>query len=150
MLFRIIYNGCILSKMSIEYLSKSIEDTKDIGKQLSKSGYRVFVFEGELGSGKTTLIQGFAEGLGVKNITSPTFILMNKYPIKNKKNFCHFDFYRIKNKEEAMFAKEVIFDETNIVCIEWPVKEVLPSNVVKIKMEVINEYKRKIIIDYGK
>ncbi|MDK2949188.1 MAG: tRNA threonylcarbamoyladenosine biosynthesis protein TsaE [Patescibacteria group bacterium] len=132
------------------YLSKSIEGTKEIGKQLSKSGHRVFVFEGELGSGKTTLIQGFAEGLGVKNITSPTFILMNKYPLKDKRNFCHFDFYRIKNKEEAMFAKDIIFDENNIVCIEWPVKEVIPGNVVKIKMEVVNEDKRKIIIDYGK
>lgn len=136
--------------MSIEYLSKSIEETKEIGKQLARSGCRVFVVEGELGAGKTSLFQGLAEELGVFNITSPTFILMNKYPIKDKKNLCHFDFYRIKDSKEAIFAKEIILDENNIICIEWPVKEIIPEKAVKVKMEVIDENKRKIMVDYGK
>jgi tRNA threonylcarbamoyladenosine biosynthesis protein TsaE len=110
----------------------------------------VFVFNGELGAGKTSLIQGFAEEIGVFNITSPTFVLMNKYQLKDNRNFCHFDFYRIEDNKEAMFAKEVIFDENNIVCIEWPVDEVIPKNAVKVKIEIIDEDKRKIIADYGK
>ena len=132
------------------YLSKNVEVTKEIGRQLARSGHRVFVFSGELGAGKTSLIQGFAEAIGVFNITSPTFVLMNKYQLKDNRNFCHFDFYRIEDNKEAMFAKEVIFDENNIVCIEWPVDEVIPKNAVKVKIEIIDEDKRKIIIDYGK
>ena len=134
----------------MEYLTKNVEETKELGRQLAKSGYRVFTFEGELGSGKTTLIQGFAEELGISKVTSPTFILMNKYPLKDKKNFCHFDFYRIKDKKEAMFAKDIISDENNIVCVEWPVDEILPKKIVRVKIEVVDENKRKITIDYGK
>jgi tRNA threonylcarbamoyladenosine biosynthesis protein TsaE len=150
MLFYIIYNGYMQDQKGIEYISKNIEETKEIGRRLAKSHHRVLVFEGELGAGKTSLIQGFAEELGISNITSPTFILMNKYPLKNKKNFCHFDFYRIKDKKEALFAKEIILDKNNIICIEWPIKEILPEEVVRIKMEVIDEEKRKITINYGK
>ena len=134
----------------MEYLSKNVEETKEIGRQLARSGHRVFVFSGELGAGKTSLIQGFAEEIGVFNITSPTFVLMNKYQLKDKRNFCHFDFYRIEDDKEAMFAKEIIFDENNIVCIEWPINEVIPKNAVKVKIEIIDEDKRKIIVDYGK
>ena len=134
----------------MEYLSKNVEETKEIGRQLARSGHRVFVFSGELGAGKTSLIQGFAEEIGVFNITSPTFVLMNKYQLKDKRNFCHFDFYRIEDNKEAMFAKEIIFDENNIVCIEWPVDEVIPKNAVKVKIEIIDEDKRKIIVDYEK
>lgn len=134
----------------MEYLSKNVEETKEIGRQLARSGHRVFVFNGELGAGKTSLIQGFAEEIGVFNITSPTFVLMNKYQLKDNRNFCHFDFYRIEDNKEAMFAKEVIFDENNIVCIEWPVDEVIPKNAVKVKIEIIDEDKRKIIVDYEK
>lgn len=133
----------------MEYLSRSIEETKEVGRQLARSGYRVFVLEGELGAGKTSLVQGIAEELGILNITSPTFVLMNKYQLKGKKSFCHFDFYRIENNEEAMFAKEFILDENNIICIEWPIKEVLPKEVVSIEIETIDEDKRKIIVDYG-
>ena len=134
----------------MEYLSKNVEETKEIGRQLARSGHRVFVFNGELGAWKTSLIQGFAEEIGVFNITSPTFVLMNKYQLKDSRNFCHFDFYRIEDNKEAMFAKEIIFDENNIVCIEWPVDEVIPKNAVKVKIEIIDEDKRKIIVDYGK
>lgn len=59
-------------------------------------------------------------------------------------------FIGIEDDKEAMFAKEIIFDENNIVCIEWPINEVIPKNAVKVKIEIIDEDKRKIIVDYGK
>ncbi|MDD3386418.1 MAG: tRNA (adenosine(37)-N6)-threonylcarbamoyltransferase complex ATPase subunit type 1 TsaE [Candidatus Pacebacteria bacterium] len=141
--------------MKIEYFSENLKETKEIGKSLAKDRKRFIVFEGDLGAGKTSFIQGFAKGLGLnRKITSPTFIIMNKYPLKNKKFFCHFDFYRIKNKKElnTIPLKDIFTDKNNIICIEWPkiVKSFLPKDIIKIQIVPTDENKRKIIIDYGK
>ncbi|MFA5755183.1 MAG: tRNA (adenosine(37)-N6)-threonylcarbamoyltransferase complex ATPase subunit type 1 TsaE [Candidatus Paceibacterota bacterium] len=141
--------------MKVEYFSESLKETKEIGKSLAKEKKRIIMFKGELGAGKTSFIQGFASGLGLnQKITSPTFIIMNKYPLKGKKSFCHFDFYRINNKKEldSIPLKEIFEDKNNIICIEWPeiVKSIIPQEVVKIEIIPIDENKRKIIVDYGK
>ncbi|MDP2934729.1 MAG: tRNA (adenosine(37)-N6)-threonylcarbamoyltransferase complex ATPase subunit type 1 TsaE, partial [bacterium] len=69
--------------------------------------------EGNLGAGKTTFIQAFAKGMGIKRrLTSPTFVLMKKY-----NNLYHLDCYRIKNSQDvlAMDFKEIISNPKNIV-----------------------------------
>ena len=81
--------------------SNSPEETAEIGKRIAKKIKKglIFAFFGNLGSGKTTFIQGLAKGLGIKKrIISPTFILIRKYPF-GKKTFYHMDFYRI-NKDQ--------------------------------------------------
>lgn len=75
---------------------------------------------GELGSGKTTFVQGFAKALGVKTrIISPTFVLMKRH-----KNIFHIDAYRTKNPKEILDLgwKDLIKNSENIILVEWPEK----------------------------
>jgi tRNA threonylcarbamoyladenosine biosynthesis protein TsaE len=113
----------------------------------------VIALEGELGAGKTTFLQGFAKGLGIKEkILSPTFVIMRKFRIMNHelriKNFFHIDCYRLNNPKEllALGFKEIILDPENIVAIEWAdkIKKILPRNVVRIKFKLIEEKIRRI------
>ncbi len=86
---------------------------------------RIFLFEGELGTGKTNLIKTIAKKLKIKEtLVSPTFILWQKYQFKlnnNKKKFLnHIDLYRIKAKDILRLdLKKEIFKEENIFFIEW-------------------------------
>jgi tRNA threonylcarbamoyladenosine biosynthesis protein TsaE len=105
---------------------------------------RAFIvgLQGNLGSGKTTFIQGFAKGLGVRQkITSPTFLLIKRYPLRKKQyqNFFHIDAYRIKNYGDlvALGIKENIANPKNIIIIEWAekVKKILPSKIIWLKFE---------------
>lgn len=88
----------------------------------------IIALQGNLGAGKTTFVQGFARGLGIKRrMMSPTFIIMRRFKIpRNKrfKNLYHIDAYRIKKIDslEAIGLEEVLADPTAIVLIEWPEK----------------------------
>ena len=95
---------------------------------------------GDLGSGKTTFIKGFARGLGVRRrLTSPTFLIMRSYKLKatSYELLFHVDAYRIKKSKELVTLgfKEIISDPKNIVVIEWAdnVKRLLPKNRLSIK-----------------
>jgi len=113
----------------------------------------VLALDGELGAGKTTFLKGFAKGLGInKKIQSPTFILMNRFPLKDKKfaNFYHFDCYRIENEKEmdCLDFNDVLDKKTNIVCIEWAskIKNILPKKAINIDFKVGNGNERVIMI----
>ena len=100
--------------------------------------HTVWIFEGEMGAGKTTLIRQIGEELGVvDNITSPTFALVNEYATDQNATLYHFDFYRIKEEQEALdMGIEEYFDSGNICLVEWPSKVagLLPELVVEIKI----------------
>ncbi len=144
----------------MEIISDSLKKTKKIGEILAKEALKtknnkalVFQLKGDLGSGKTSFVQGFAKGIKIKEkITSPTFIIMNKVEIKNKKfkNFFHFDFYRINTKKEIMELgfKEIISNPKNIVVVEWAdkIKNLLPKESIILKFEFIDLETRKITI----
>jgi len=122
--------------LSNEILKEILENKKAI----------VIGLEGDLGSGKTTFVQGIAKGLGIKGkITSPTFVIMRKYDF-----LYHIDCYRIKSKDllELDF-KEIIKQSGNIVVIEWAerIKKVLPKDVIWMKFEYLDKDKRKIIYE---
>jgi len=88
-----------------------------IGAQL-KAG-DVVVLTGELGSGKTVLTQGIASSFGIKNITSPTFVISRVY--KSKINFIHIDTYRLLDQEVSSFS-DLDFEsylENSVFVIEW-------------------------------
>jgi tRNA threonylcarbamoyladenosine biosynthesis protein TsaE len=112
----------------------------------------VVALSGELGSGKTTFTQGFAEGLGITSrILSPTFILMRSYELEDPgRSFYHIDLYRLEGgiKEEmANLGIFDIFDDPNdIVLIEWAEKAegLLPEKTVWVRFDRINENERKI------
>ena len=102
---------------------------------------------GDLGGGKTTFLQGFAKGLGIKEkILSPTFIIIRKI-----KNFYHIDCYRIKKAKELLDLgfRRIISSPGNIVAIEWAdrVKSLLPKNYILVKFEFVGSDIRKITIE---
>jgi len=103
----------------------------------------IFALSGDLGSGKTTFVQGFLRALGIrKKITSPTFVLIKNSPIPQLSNYqraYHIDCYRIKKSKELLDLgfKEILSDPQNIVLIEWPeiIRRILPKNTIWIKFE---------------
>lgn len=110
---------------------------------------RIFIFEGEMGAGKTTFIKALAKALGVKEVvSSPTFSIVNEYEGKER-NIYHFDFYRIKNLQEAYdIGYEEYFYSDHICLIEWPekVQELLPDHYLKIEITASGENERVLSI----
>lgn len=109
--------------------------------------HKVLAFYGEMGAGKTTFIKAILKHLGVADsMSSPTFSIVNEYALNSGKKAYHFDFYRIKNLNEAFdMGYENYFYSGDYCFIEWPekVEELLPKNHVKI---TINLEKEKRII----
>jgi tRNA threonylcarbamoyladenosine biosynthesis protein TsaE len=114
---------------------------------------------GELGSGKTTFTQGFAEGLGIKKrVTSPTYILMRDYSLDTNRfsNLYHIDLYRLEENVSKEVEEIGIFDfwsqKGNITLIEWAerIADIMPKDSYTINFEVIDEEKRKITIKKNK
>lgn len=116
----------------------------------------VIALTGNLGSGKTTFVQGFAEGLGISNrIISPTFILMRSYKIEDKGGFealYHLDLYRLEGdvKREVLNLgfEEILENPKNIILIEWAekIKEEL-STASWIEFQRKTENERLVIMD---
>ena len=138
----------------MEYISENIIDLELIGKKIIKYSNKksnIFTFEGEMGVGKTALIKIILKHLKVKDLVkSPTFSIVNEYLTSDNKIIYHFDFFRIKDKIEIInIGFEDYLDSSNFCFIEWPnsIKNLLPNDINKIKMEYISEKKRKIIID---
>ncbi len=136
-------------------ITKSPEETKDLaynfGKLVLKKDTPLLIaLEGDLGSGKTTFVQGFSQGLGIKeDINSPTFLIFKKYPLDNSRFFYHFDAYRVNEKDLLdLDFKEIIGNKKNIVIVEWSenIKNILPTDLVKISFQFIEPDIRKLII----
>lgn len=131
-------------------ITNSYEETQKLGADFAQklNSIPVLALYGDLGSGKTTFIQGLAKGLGIKNkIISPTFIIMRTYEA-NLKTFYHLDLYRIKDEKDIkdLGLTEIMNDIQNIVAIEWPekIKSLLPQKRLDIFFEYLDENKRKI------
>ena len=119
-----------------------------IGAQL-KSG-DILALSGPLGAGKTTLIQGIAQGLEIKDyVTSPTFILINEY--QGRLPFYHIDLYRLEDPEQIEeLGLSEYFEKDGVVVIEWAERlgDLLPEGAKQIKLEVTGEDKRKIWLSW--
>ena len=151
--------------MSTKFLTTSSFQTQKIGKEMAKevlraklgSQAKVFALVGDLGSGKTTFLQGFAKGLGIKEtVLSPTFIIMRSLKITGRKNFTlgkfsnfyHVDCYRLKSSKDiiSLGLDRILADPKNIVAIEWStrIEKILPPNTIKIRFKFIDFAKRLI------
>ncbi|MBC8987134.1 tRNA (adenosine(37)-N6)-threonylcarbamoyltransferase complex ATPase subunit type 1 TsaE [Pedobacter sp. N36a] len=110
---------------------------------------RFFIFEGDMGAGKTTFIKALTKALGVTDVvSSPTFSIVNEYEGKDVIIY-HFDFYRLKNLQEAYdIGYEEYFYSEHICLIEWPekVEELLPEHYVKIEITAPGETERLLSI----
>jgi len=128
----------------------SIDEIEDVAKKILSLNLnsKIYILDGVMGSGKTTLIKSIVEKLGINGIAnSPTFSIINEY--SNGDKIYHFDFYRIKNKNELLdIGIEEYVNGSNICFIEWPdlVIEMLPKNYNTLKLEVVSNNERKLTI----
>lgn len=128
----------------------SLQELNDVAKALINAfpEQRVFAFYGKMGAGKTTFIQSICQALGTTdNVTSPTFALINEYMDSNMDSIFHFDFYRIKEIEEAFDLGYEDYIYSGCYClIEWPqmIEPLLPENLVEVKIEVAEDDSRQI------
>jgi tRNA threonylcarbamoyladenosine biosynthesis protein TsaE len=108
---------------------------------------KVWMLFGEMGVGKTTLIKAITKQLGVKEVVqSPTFSIVNEYSGGKIKIF-HFDFYRIKNEEEAFdIGVDEYFDSGQFCFVEWPEKipSLVPCQFFEIRIVPVAERVRKL------
>lgn len=122
----LVYNDCTIHDLAA--LAREILDTYP--------DERVFAFYGDLGAGKTTLIKELCKSLGVdQDVTSPTYAIINEYDAGGIDLVYHFDFYRIKNPEEALdIGYEEYLYSGNYCFMEWAdrIEELLPGNFVMI------------------
>jgi len=149
----------------INYKTKNEEETKKVGGLIAKleldssmdSGSVVVALMGELGAGKTMFSKGFAQVLGIKNITSPTFLVIKKYRIPTskakklgKKSLYHIDCYRIRGSKDLIELdwKEIVENPENIVLIEWAekIKSILPKDALRLLFTQTGEETREIRI----
>ena len=135
----------------IELISNSSDETIEIGRKLGsllKSG-DVIAYKGTLAAGKTTLTKGIAKSLGIEeDVTSPTFTLLSEY--EGKIPLYHFDAYRLDDAQAFydIAAEEFIYGD-GVCAIEWTenVESAIPSDAIKIQIEIIEPEKRKITIE---
>jgi tRNA threonylcarbamoyladenosine biosynthesis protein TsaE len=183
-----------------KYITKSFQETQKLGQNFARllssprkrgsraeaqnldsrlhgndgrDGATVLALQGNLGGGKTTFLQGFAHGLGIKEkITSPTYVILKHFRLPSLRakrsnlkvqiasspeaprnddsftDFYHIDCYRINKPEEILELgfEEIISDPKNIVAIEWPekIKELLPKDTIEIEFKFVDEKTREI------
>ena len=132
--------------MEIIFNKNQIKDA--VNFILINKRFSIIRIDGEIGSGKTTLIKSLCESLGVlQNVSSPTFSIVNEYLINNKSKIFHFDFFRIKNPLEALDIGLEDYLESNHLCIlEWGqiVNKHLPKEYDLFSIKKINENTRKL------
>jgi len=132
------------------FISQSAEQTAELGRKIGAFllSDEIIGLLGPLGAGKTTLTQGIAEGMNVKDyLTSPTFILINEY--QGRIPLFHIDLYRIEDLSEIEdLGIEEYFSRGGVCLIEWAERMGLlfPERAEKIEIEMLSENERKIIL----
>ncbi|MFA5928219.1 MAG: tRNA (adenosine(37)-N6)-threonylcarbamoyltransferase complex ATPase subunit type 1 TsaE [Candidatus Margulisiibacteriota bacterium] len=131
-------------------LSRNIYETKQLAAGLKPQAGQVIALQGDLGAGKTTFTQGLAESLGVTDyVTSPTFTLVNEY-LTGTIPIYHIDLYRLESFRDAFDAGilEYLPSANGLTIVEWADKipELLPDRYTSVKLQIIDEEHREIII----
>ncbi len=136
----------------MQWTITGIDELADSARKLLKyaGDQRIMAFSGEIGAGKTTLIQRLCEHLGVEEkVTSPTFALANVYATTAGEEVFHLDLYRLKHVQEALdMGIEEYLSGDRYCFIEWPaiVEELLPADTLYIRIELIENSHRKIVL----
>lgn len=140
----------ILDPHSFEFISRSADQTRRVGMRLGallQTG-DVIGLVGDLGSGKTTLVQGIASGWGsLDPASSPTFVLVNVYRHPDGANLYHLDAYRLDRVEEAIDLDiDAMLTEGPLV-VEWAekIKAALTDEGLWVHMKYIDEEQRDVI-----
>jgi len=128
----------------VERQFDNLEQLPQVARDLFDAfpGERFFAFFGKMGVGKTTLIKELCHQLGVRdNVCSPTFAIINVYQAADGAPVNHFDFYRLKNADEAYdIGYEEYFYDGGYCFTEWTekVEELLPDHYVRVEIVEIN------------
>lgn len=136
-------------------INYTLEIIDSVTQQLldSMQGVAVITLQGDLGAGKTTLVQSIAACLGVKQlVTSPTFTYLNQYQTASGLTIYHFDLYRLSSLsafEHAGFF-EYLYQKNSIAIIEWPeiIQPLLTHNVCHIQLMVESLNSRSLLYEY--
>ena len=138
------------SKQRQVIITKSVAGTQRFGQELARQlrpGDLICLI-GDMGAGKTCLVQGIARGLQVQDyVNSPTFKIINEY--KGKMPVYHFDLYRLDGlRDLSDLGYEEYFYGQGVSLVEWAEKitSFLPKQYLQIELHSINEHTRKIIL----
>lgn len=143
--------GAAPASVTVRVLSRSPEATQALGARLGRQAAAgdVIALYGELGAGKTCLIQGVAAGLGVPPpVTSPTFILIAEYA--GRLPLYHVDLYRTEGLDEIRaLGLEELFDGDGLTVVEWAEKAeaLLPARSVRVRIHGVGDEARTIEIE---
>jgi tRNA threonylcarbamoyladenosine biosynthesis protein TsaE len=147
----------ILDPNSLEFISRSAEQTRRAGMRLGgllQPG-DVVGLEGDLGAGKTTLMQGIAAGWGsLDQVTSPTFVLVNVYRRRDRsqrrreQRLYHLDAYRLNSVAEAVDLDLDALVGNGPMVVEWAdrISSVLPAEHLWVKMRWVDTNQRDLVI----
>jgi tRNA threonylcarbamoyladenosine biosynthesis protein TsaE len=138
----------ILDAHTMDFFSQSPEHTRQVGIRLGGALQvgDVICLQGDLGAGKTTFVQGIAQGWGsMDSVSSPTFIIVNVYRRANKMQLFHMDAYRLDSTSEA---EELDLDSMlaqGPLIIEWPerMQRLIPREHLLIQFEYVQEEERE-------
>lgn len=137
-----------------KYTSHNEQDTMELAQNIESEKFpnMVICLKGELGSGKTVFVKGFAQSLGIdENITSPTFNLVKEYQTGELPLY-HMDVYRLEDGDDGTIGLSDYFTKGGITIIEWSdiIKDSLPEERLEIKFKVIDEETRVLMmVPYG-
>lgn len=136
--------------MNYKYTSRNEQDTLEIAENIESEKFpnMVICLEGELGSGKTVFVKGFAHALGIEeNITSPTFNLVKEYP-NGELPLYHMDVYRLEGSCENVGFDEY-FNKGGVSIVEWSdlICDCLPEEKLVIRFKVIDENTRVLVFE---
>ena len=140
--------------MDYKIITHSDEETMKIAQNIESEKFpgMVICLNGELGSGKTMFVKGFATALGIEeNITSPTFTIVKEY-LDGEAPLYHMDVYRLEDNADSVGIEDY-FNGTGVVIIEWAdmIEDKLPLERLDISFVVIDENTRKLkFIPHGK
>jgi len=129
----------------------SPDETKKLASEFSEiiNPGIVVVLNGELGSGKTFFVKEICKNWGITNVSSPSFAIVNNY--SNSRSVYHFDFYRIKKKEELFDIgfNDYINNKDAVIFIEWGnlINEILPKERIQVNIKIIDDLKRKFVFE---
>ena len=131
--------------MDYKFTSRSEDDTRELAENIESEKFpgMVICLIGELGSGKTAFVKGFAASLGLKeDITSPTFNIVKEYEDGEMPLF-HMDVYRLEETDETIGFNDY-FKSNGVTIIEWAdmIEDKLPEERLEIKFKVIDENTR--------
>jgi tRNA threonylcarbamoyladenosine biosynthesis protein TsaE len=134
------------------FYEASLTDLEKIAEAFVKKAgnCKIWLFHGEMGSGKTTFIKQVCKVLGVTDVmSSPTFSIVNEYKTKDQQRVFHFDFYRIKSEAEAYeIGTEEYFYSGDYCFIEWPEKipSMIPAQRADVEIKPENQTQRTIAL----